>query len=240
LGVSSRAVSDDCTPLLDHVPPAAALSASREPRPRGTTDAARETRPGRSILAARVAFGIAMQTELVAPTLAAGGRTRAAGAPGTGKSTLAAALAGRAARAGTEPACAGCDPGSPAFGAPGAACAGISDGDGWRLVDVEPICSLDAARFRLPLAEAVGALLERAAPGPCVLDAPGTIRGAAAAELIAALARSARADLVVLLERGDVTMVAAALRALGVRVVRMPASSEARAPGERARARHRT
>src|SRR5690606_6998196 len=149
----------------------------------------------------RPIFGIAMQHELIASTLAAGGRILIAGAPGTGKSTLAAALAGHAAESGTELACIGCDPGSPAFGVPGAVCAGHFADGGWRLVDVEPICSLDAARFRLPLVEAAAALLERTAPGPCVLDAPGTVRGVAAAELIAALARSAGVDLVVLLER---------------------------------------
>lgn len=179
-----------------------------------------------------------MQHEIIESTLAAGGRVLIAGPPGTGKSTLAATLAEGFANAGLV--CIGCDPGSPAYGAPGAACVGIARGDGWELIDVEPICSLDAARFRLPLVEAAAALLERTAPGPCVLDAPGTYRGAPSAELISALARRLRADLVVLLERGDVAELAAELDALCVRILRLPASPLARAPSKRARARHRT
>ncbi|HEX6994462.1 MAG TPA: Clp1/GlmU family protein [Gammaproteobacteria bacterium] len=177
----------------------------------------------------------------IAATLEAGGRVLLAGAQGTGKSTLAATLAERAAQAGIDVACIGCDPGSPAFGPPGAVCAADRDRGAWRLVDVEPLCTLDAVRFRLPLAQAVMRLLDRCERRAWLLDGPGAVRGVPGAELVTALATAARAAVVVLIERpGGTDGLAAELRALGLRVVTMPAAPEARAPGKRARARART
>lgn len=185
-----------------------------------------------------------MSPDIVRMTLAARGPVLLAGAPGSGKSTFAAALARGATDAGLRVACVGCDPGSPAFGVPGAVCSGEWDTAGWRLVDLEPLCTLDAVRFRLPLVEAVARLLARSAGDMerqvWLLDAPGTVRGTPGAELVTALAAAARADLVVLLERGPTNELDALLRALDVRVVSVPASEHAHSPSRRARARHRT
>jgi len=179
--------------------------------------------------------------DLIAATLEAGGHVLLAGAPGAGKSTLAARLAAHAATAGIDVGCIGCDPGSPAFGPPGAVCTGDWDGGSWRLVDVEPVCTLDAVRFRLPLAQAVVRLLDRSARRAWLIDGPGAVRGVPGAELVTALATAARATLVVLLERfGRGDGLASELRALGFRVVTVPAAPEAHAPGKRARARDRT
>ncbi|HEX7081519.1 MAG TPA: MBL fold metallo-hydrolase [Gammaproteobacteria bacterium] len=174
-------------------------------------------------------------------TLEAGGRVLLAGAPGTGKSTLAAEWAVRFAAAGVSLACVGCDPGSPAFGPPGAICLGEWRDEGWALVDLEPLCTLDAARFRLPLVQAVRRLLERTRPGALLIDMSGAIRGVPGAELLAGVAAAARADLVVLLERdGRVPEVERLLAALTGQVERRCGSEAARAPSKPERARRRT
>jgi energy-coupling factor transporter ATP-binding protein EcfA2 len=68
------------------------------------------------------------------------------GAPGAGKSTLAAELATRFARDGNGCGCIAWDPGSPAFGPPGAVSVGTWREERWRLLDHEPLCTLDAGR----------------------------------------------------------------------------------------------
>jgi ribonuclease Z len=163
------------------------------------------------------------------------------GAMGAGKSTLAAALGAALDRASRACACIGCDPGSPAFGVPGAVClASWQDGE-WALVDFEPLCSLDAARFRLPLLQCVARLLERSACERVLIDGPGVVRGVAGAELLAGLVAAARIDVVVALERaGRVGGLDAELAALAVPVHRVPAAAEAHAPSKRVRARRRT
>ncbi len=72
------------------------------------------------------------------------------GAPGVGKSTLAGALARALGQVGRRCACIGADPGSPAFGIPGALCYAEWQKDAWQLLRVEAVCTLDAGRFRLP------------------------------------------------------------------------------------------
>jgi ribonuclease Z len=164
-----------------------------------------------------------------------------AGAMGAGKSTLAAALGSAFNRASRACACIGCDPGSPAFGVPGAVCLASWRDGAWALVDFEPLCSLDAARFRLPLVQCVARLLARATCERVLVDGPGVVRGVAGAELLAGLVAAARIDVVVALERaGRVGGLDAELAALSVPVHRIPAAAAARAPSKRDRARRRT
>ncbi len=129
----------------------------------------------------------------LAARLAGGGRLLLCGPPGTGKSTLVTALADAAAAAGEAAPVLSADPGQPPFGPPGAAALARRLRGGWELLAVEGIATLDAARFRVPLVEAVRRLAARVPSGPLLLDAPGVFRGVAAAELLPALARAAGA-----------------------------------------------
>jgi ribonuclease Z len=163
------------------------------------------------------------------------------GAMGVGKSTSAAAFAAALERAGHSAACIGCDPGSPAFGIPGAVNLGVWRDGAWVLVDHEPLCSLDAARFRLPLIQAVTRLLDRNACARVLIDAPGVVRGVAGAELLVGLVAATNVGVVVVLERdGGVGDLDAELAMLSVPVLRVPASRDARAPSRQARAQRRT
>ncbi|WP_163559939.1 Clp1/GlmU family protein, partial [Halomonas sp. NO4] len=106
------------------------------------------------------------------------------GAPGSGKTTLARAVAARLAEQGRTLRCLSADPGLPGFGPPGAVCLGVwHDGD-WRLEALAALATLDSARFRLPLVEAVRRLAERVTAGPLLVDAPGVVRGTPGAELL--------------------------------------------------------
>ncbi|HBH35927.1 MAG TPA: hypothetical protein DDW45_06045, partial [Gammaproteobacteria bacterium] len=116
------------------------------------------------------------------------------GEPGSGKSTLANRLAAELWRTGRVCTCIGADPGTPLFGIPGAVCMGEWRTGAWKSMAVEGLCSLDAARFRLPLTEAVRRFASRASRGTLLIDSPGVVRGVAGAELLLSLVRAAGAD----------------------------------------------
>jgi ribonuclease Z len=133
------------------------------------------------------------------------------------------------------------DPGSPAFGVPGAVCLGTWRTAAWVCTDFEPLCSLDAGRFRLPLIQAVGRLIKRAPDQLILLDAPGVFRGPAAAELLAGFVQTAGIDAIVTLQRdAENAHLENELRALAVSIVRVQAAAEARRPAKSARDRRRT
>lgn len=162
------------------------------------------------------------------------------GAPGTGKSTLAASLARMLAAAGHRVGGIGADPGSPPFGPPGTASYGEWQGEGWALVALEALCTLDAGRFRLPLAAAVRRLARRGR-GWLLVDAPGVARGMAGAELMQGLVEAAEIDLILALTRGDAPPpLVAELRATGLEVVVVQAAAAARSPSPEERAGVRT
>jgi ribonuclease BN (tRNA processing enzyme)/GTPase SAR1 family protein len=188
-----------------------------------------------------IQFDVDLNPTLIAAQMSGRRRVLFVGPPGSGKSTLASRVAEDFSQRGVPCACVGADPGSPAFGVPGAVCLGRWAGNGWVCTDLEPLCSLDAARFRLPLIQALGRLMNRAPQYLILIDGPGVIRGAPAAELLAGLVESAGIDAVVALQRdADAVAVEEQLRALRLFVVRVRAAPGARRPGKSARDRRRT
>ncbi len=179
--------------------------------------------------------------EVVATLLKRDRRVLLYGPTGIGKSTLAAQLARRLAQAGRECFNICADPGSPAFGLPGAVMLGRWRESRWEVLAWEAMCSLDAGRFRLPLVTAVRRLAARIDHGVLLIDSPGVVRGVAGRELLHGLIEAAGADAVLALtEAGRPVPLLAELRGLGLEVFVMPAAAEAMRPGKRARARQRS
>lgn len=163
------------------------------------------------------------------------------GERGAGKSTLAAELGRRLGERNVVLHCIGADPAAPGFGPPGVVGLGRWTLDGWQTECLEPLCTLDAGRFRLPLVQAAGRLAHDACQA-MVVDAPGVVRGVAGQELVAGLVEACRVHAVVLLE-GDAAIaepVLATLAGLAVPVVRLAAAPAVRRPEALARARART
>ena len=168
-------------------------------------------------------------------------RVLLAGESGTGKSTLAAGLAQTLARTGRSCICIGADPGSPAFGVPGAVCLGRWQQDCWQPFEMVPLCTLDGGRFRLPLVSGVRRLARRIDSGVLLVDAPGVVRSVAGAELLSGLVAAAAVDIVLYLCRDAGKLpLANELATLTCEVVLVQALSEARPPNPRKRARQRT
>jgi ribonuclease Z len=189
-----------------------------------------------------MSVSLAYAPELLAARLfAVDQRVLLFGATGIGKSTLAAHLASILARDGRSCFCIGADPGSPAFGIPGAVCLGNWQNDTWLPITFEPLCTLDAGRFRLPLVAAVRRLAVRPASGVLLVDAPGIIRSVAGAELLTGLVEAAAIDTVVVLaHNNDPLPLTNELATLPCQVFRMQAAAKARPPAQRKRARLRT
>lgn len=162
------------------------------------------------------------------------------GPMGVGKSTLAAGLAQILGGQGRDCWCISADPGSPAFGVPGAVSLGRWSADGWQLVGLEALCTLDAARFRLPLVSAVRQVRGELPPGVVLVDGPGVVRGVAGAELLQGLVEAAGVDVVLMLAREGRSPLSAELGALPVKVSVISAATEACRPGKRVRGRRRT
>jgi ribonuclease BN (tRNA processing enzyme) len=167
------------------------------------------------------------------------------GAMGTGKSTLSMALARLLSR--HEEICQilELDPGRPPFGVPGAVCRGWWTGERFDWTDIQALCSLDAARFRLPLVLAVRHLVDllsqKGHTGPIVIDPPGVARGAGGAELLLALASDLAVDAVVICIRENASVpLEAELSSLAAELICVPASPAAKRPSKGQRNRYRT
>jgi ribonuclease BN (tRNA processing enzyme) len=165
------------------------------------------------------------------------------GPPGTGKTTLASTLARHLASAGVHCLGIAADPGSPGFGVPGAIALGRWAQSDWHVERLAPLCTLDAVRYRLPLVLALRRLAVQASSHPLLVDAPGAVRGPAAAELLAAILEALDTDriIAILPESASLTDPALAiLNALTARVVITTPSPLAHRRSKKQRARART
>jgi ribonuclease Z len=163
------------------------------------------------------------------------------GEPGVGKSTLAEALARDLCAKGRRCQCLSADPGSPAFGPPGALSLATWSESRWEWDALEPLCTLDAARYRMPLMSALERLIDKMdRDATLFLDPPGLTRGAAAAELLLGICERAGIDAVVVLTRNRELPLADELGASQAQVYTIDASPEAKRPGKQERERYRT
>ncbi|MCE8036519.1 MBL fold metallo-hydrolase [Halomonas sp. MCCC 1A11062] len=172
------------------------------------------------------------------------------GPPGSGKSTLVRSAAAALAERGQVCRCLAADPGLPGFGPPGAVCLGHWDErlgrwderlDDWHLEAIEALATLDSARFRLPLIEAVRRMVARLDATPLLIDAPGVERGIGGAELLPALANAGRVSAVVRLAPAQERDPYPHERtALGLATLNLPAHPQARHPGKQLRRQWRT
>jgi polynucleotide 5'-kinase involved in rRNA processing len=108
---------------------------------------------------------------------------------------------------------------------------------------LEPLCTLDAVRYRLPLVLALRRLAVQAGGLPLLVDAPGAVRGPAAAELLAAILEATDTDRIIAVvpESGSESdAVLATLGTMSARVLATPPSPLARRCSKRQRARVRT
>lgn len=163
------------------------------------------------------------------------------GQPGAGKTTLARALGSELHARGLACQCISADPGSPGFGIPGAVMLGKWDLNDWQLQRYSPLCTLDAGRFRLPLVSAVQRLAQAVDSDVLLLDGPGVVRGAPGRELLQGIVAAADIDavLAITLPHAEPPLLDE-LQSLGCQLYVVQSATEAKRPGQRARARERT
>jgi ribonuclease Z len=185
------------------------------------------------------------QIEQLATRLQGHTRVLLWGDMGVGKSTLAVELARWFSNPAGSCQILALDPGSPAFGVPGALSRGWWVGDALQWADSQALCTLDAARFRLPLIVAAGrlrAIAEGANDESILLiDPPGVIRGVGGGELLMALATQFEVDAIVAIDREGISLPPAQeLAWLSSAVVRMTSPYQARRPSRLECAKRRT
>lgn len=167
------------------------------------------------------------------------------GAMGVGKSTLTLELARWFSRRPGGGQILALDPGSPAFGVPGALSRGWWTDNSFQWADSQALCTLDAARFRLPLIHAacrLQGIARRAAHDAVLLiDPPGVVRGVGGGELLMALVTQLGADAVVTIDREGRTLPPAPeLAWSSAAMFQVSAPDRAKRPPGLKRAMHRT
>ncbi|AZT85123.1 hypothetical protein EHN06_17035 [Marinobacter sp. NP-4(2019)] len=171
------------------------------------------------------------EAELLDRLCHANHRVLVVGESGSGKTTLIRRLMAGLATRGRNSYCLNCDPGLPGFGVPGTLALARLDGGEWAISASEPLCTLDAGRFRMPLVMAVNRLLAQLPKPPkatLFLDTPGLVRGVGGAELLQALATTAHIDLcVVLAHEGHPLPLTNELKSLPARVITITSPPQA-------------
>jgi ribonuclease Z len=163
------------------------------------------------------------------------------GPMGVGKSTLAAQLATTLAYQQQACWCLNADPGTPAFGVPGAVSLAKWENNHWQVIAHAALCTLDAGRFRLPLLSAARSLVPHFPDAIVLIDTPGVVRGVAGEELLEALVEATGVDTVLALTPVDqAPPLLDALCNLPVDVFVIHTYPKTMRPGKRARARQRT
>jgi ribonuclease Z len=163
------------------------------------------------------------------------------GPMGVGKSTLARQLASTLAQQHQACWCLNADPGTPAFGNPGAVALARWERDNWQVSAQAALCTLDAGRFRLPLISALRSLLPQLPNALVLIDAPGVVRGVAGRELLDALVDAMEVDAVLALTASDrPPPMLDELRTLPIDVHVIHTLTETARPGKRSRAQQRT
>jgi ribonuclease BN (tRNA processing enzyme) len=136
------------------------------------------------------------------------------------------------------------DPGSPPFGVPGAICIGISKHKEVLGEYMLPVCTLNSARFRLPLILAARKLMvtakKRYDEPTFLIDPPGVVRGVGGAELLTALAESLEIDAILVLCRAPDVLLMDELAALSSLFFTVAATSAAREPTKTEKVKRRT
>ncbi len=135
------------------------------------------------------------------------------------RSRLVNELAGDLEKLGSETVVVTADPGLPFLGPPGAVTRlRWTEGD-WAVERIEPLCTLDAARFRLPLLLACRRALEGSSGGVVLVEAPRLTRGMSASELLMGFAETF--DIQTVLSLGGLGELRHELAARGVEVLEM-------------------
>jgi len=167
------------------------------------------------------------------------------GEMGIGKSTLALQLLPKLDQPASPCQLIELDPGSPLFGIPGTVSRGWLTAEGFNWGDCQALCTLNSARFRLPLVLAAGKLLaialSREKMGSLLIDPPGVVRGVGGAELLIALTETLHVDAVVVMQRENTGLpLATELGFLNVDLVHVAASPASRLPAPLERLKNRT
>jgi len=163
------------------------------------------------------------------------------GPMGVGKSTLTRQLASALAQQQQACWCLNADPGTPAFGNPGAVALARWERENWQVNAQSALCTLDAGRFRLPLISALHTLIPQLPNALVLIDAPGVVRGVAGRELLDALVDALEVDAVLALTATDrPPPLLDELRALPIDVYVIHTFTETARPGKHARAQQRT
>ncbi len=158
------------------------------------------------------------------------------GKMGIGKSTLAVHLLQYYVKSNQRCMLMELDSGTPPFGVPGAISIGTALNGTISPQCMRPLCSLNSARFRLPLIIEAQELAKVAKhignDSKLLIDPPGVVRGVGGAELLLALAASLEIDAIVFLDSAESNPLVHELASITVDVICIKPSNAAKIPSK--------